>query len=185
MFNNLLIILVFLFLFIISTHNKINITKLSIQYIFLNIRLFFQSHILNEYSVKCFIELIFLNCSIKGQRKKKEKKSLEIFSKFILHWRSSGFAFIGSEAGRDAPSWYLGSCTVKHARTACNDHWWALYHASHWSLSPNNSIKADKMLIPPRKKFPPPVWLLSANKGLSSRSHDNRRGSSLRIIICW
>lgn len=33
MFNNLLIILVFLFLFIISTHNKINITKLSIQYI--------------------------------------------------------------------------------------------------------------------------------------------------------
>lgn len=96
-----------------------------------------------------------------------------------------GLCVYWSEAGRDAPSWYLGSCTVKHARTACNDHWWALYHASHWSLSPNNSIKADKMLIPPRKKFPPPVWLLSANKGLSSWSHDNRRGSSLRINICW
>lgn len=83
MFNNLLIILVFLFLFIISTHNKINITKLSIQYIFQNIRLFFQSHILNEYSVKCFIELIFLNCSIKGQRKKKEKIVGNLF-KIIL-----------------------------------------------------------------------------------------------------
>lgn len=127
-----------------------------------------------------FFKIVQLKAKEKRKRKNRWKSFQNLFfidgARACVYW---------SEAGRDAPSWYLGSCTVKHARTACNDHWWALYHASHWSLSPNNSIKADKMLIPPRKKFPPPVWLLSANKGLSSRSHDNRRGSSLRIIICW